>query len=349
VVRRRIIRAAPWLAVALAAGCSGKMFHPRTAREASDADARVRIESVYATKFPGTEIDEHIGVRLYLKVERAPGASLGRARLTSTRLAPCDSGLVANEPDTMPDRWGPETQVLAFSRPAAVSAGLFDDGSAALDVAVFSADHNRPGQCLRIPLFDNNAPTLFDEPAWANHPVLFGGEERLAFLHSDVPGLKSPALLLGVGFGAWSGRWRWMLEFEGGFSDRADTLPSPPGVVPSGRPSPLFGLIGGGASVSTLLVSRGHFGLGALGGYDVLHGIPSGGDGPKPESLLLHGPRVGLRFMYLIDPLKWPGFESPLDASTGALAIYAGDWWNGSDVGRQSPFVGVALEGNVGF
>jgi hypothetical protein len=350
VVRRAVAGAlsSPLLSLVLAAlaatGCSGKLFRPRTPPEAADADARVRIEHVYVTKFPGSDFDEHFGARLALEVERRPGASLGRARLTSARLTPCASGLIANEASTVIDHVGPETQVLAFSRPGAVAAGFFDDGTAALDLAIFPADRGQQGRCLRIPLFDT-PPSAAPEAAWVHHAFLLAGEERLLVLHSTIPGLKSPALLLGVGMGGWSGRWRWMIEGEGGFSDRLEAAP-PAGAAGS---SALFGLWGGGASASTLLLARGHFGLGALGGYEVLRGVPGGGTGPKPETLTLHGPRVGLRFIYLIDPLRWPGFASPLDSSVGALAVYAGDWWSGAEVGHQSPFLGFALEGNLAF
>jgi hypothetical protein len=330
-------------ALALAtSGCSGKLYRPRLAREATDADVRVRLEHIYVTKFPGREIDEAMGVRLSLAIQRRPGASLGRARLTSTRSSPCASGVVANEATTTLEPVGTEAQVLAFSRPAAVAAGFFGDGTAALDLAVYS-DGSGQGHCLRIPLFDV-PPEGTPEVAWVHHAFLLGGEERVLFLHSGIPGLKSPALLLGVGMGAWSGRWRWMIEGEGGFSDRMDAA-----AAAAADTSPLFGLWGGGLSVSTLLLSRGHLGLGALGGYEVLRGEPGGGMSPKPPPLTLHGPRVGLRFMYLIDPLRWPGFQSPLDAYSAALAVYAGDWWNGTAVDRQSPFLGVALEGNLGF
>jgi hypothetical protein len=324
-------------------GCSGKLYRPRLAREATDEDVRVRIDHLYVTKFPGSEADEQMGVRLWLSVQRRPGASLGRARLTSTRSPPCASGVVANEATTT-NPVGSESQVLAFSRPAAVAAGFFDDGTAALDVAVFPPDHSQPGHCLRLPLFDV-PPQITPEVAWVHHAFLLGGEERVLFLRSDIPGLKSPALLLGIGMGAWSGRWRWMIEGEGGFSDRED-----PTAAPTDH-SPLFGLWGGGASACTLLLAHGHFGLGAIGGYEVLRGQPGGGQStlPPPPTLTLHGPRVGLRFIYLIDPLRWPGFQSPLDAFSAALAVYAGDWWNGAELGRQSPFVGAALEGNLGF
>jgi hypothetical protein len=341
------IGAAALVAVAVAtSGCSGKLYRPRLAREATDEDVRVRIDHLYVTKFPGSDIDEQVGVRLWTTVQLRPGASLGRAHLTSTRSAPCASGVVANEATTMAVPAGPQSQVLAFSRPAALAAGFFDDGTAALDVAVFPPDHSQKGHCLRLPLFDvpPQATPQVDTVAWVHHAFLLGGEERVLLLRSDIPGLKSPGLLLGLGMGAWSGRWRWMIQAEGGVSDRVDPN------APNDR-TPLFGLWGGGASVSTLLLARGHFGLGALGGYEVLRGQPGGGQSmlPPPPTLTLHGPRVGLRFIYLIDPLRWPGFQSPLDAFSAALAVYAGDWWNGTGVGRQSPFVGFALEGNLGF
>ena len=331
-------RVSSLIAVALATvSCSGKAFRPLTPRTAADADVRASVESIYVTKFPGGDFDEHFGLRLAVEAEQAPGVSLGRARLSSTRLAPCASGVPATEQSAIraqaPE---PAPQVLAFSRPA--GAPFFEDGTAALDLIVFPADRSQPAHCLRIPLVE---PGPGD--AWVHHAFLLGGEERVLVLHSNVPGLQSPALLLGLSMGAWQGRWRWMIEGEGGFADRADASPT------TDASTALFGLWGGGASAGRLLFTHGHFGLDAVGGYELLRGVPSGGVGALPPSLTLHGPRLGLRFLYLVDPLQWPRFRSPLDASTGGLAVYVGDWWNGTALTHPSPFVAFGLEGNVGF
>ena len=130
-----------------------------------------------------------------------------------------------------------------------------------------------------------------------------------------------------------------MIEGEAGFGAR------PPGTTDKG---PLFDLWGGGASVSTLLSSHGRLGLGALVGYEVLRGAPGGrvdGAGNPLPSLTLHGPRLGLRLLYLVDPLSWRAFRSPPDAWATALTLYVGSWWSGLDVSHPSPFLGVALEG----
>jgi hypothetical protein len=236
----------------------------------------------------------------------------------------------------------PEDLTISFSRGDAIAAGIFADRSAALDLALFPADPDAPARCLRIPLME--AAPSGDQ--WVHHAFLVGGEERLMFLHSSLPRLRTPGLILGVGMGAWSGRWRWMLEGEGGFTGRADPTTNQGG---DGR---LFGLWGGGASVSTLVFARGRLGLGVLGGYELLRGASSGpldASGASPPSLLLQGPRLGFRVLYLVDPLAWSGFRSPPDAFDGGITVYVGNWWNGVDVLHPSPFVSVALEGNLGF
>jgi len=311
----------------------------------SDGEVVVQVRSLYVTKFPGTDFDDHAGLRFSLDVGRRQGVKLlggqlkvGQARLTSSHLPECSSGLASKSETWKAGAAGePDQLVVAFSRPAAVAAGIFQ-GLSALDVQVFPAGGRQDARCVRIPIVNNGR----DDP-WVNRPFLVGAEERLIFMHSTAPGLRSPALILGFGVGAWAGRWRWMIEGEAGSGS------APPGTTDRGS---LVDLLGGGASVSTILSSSGRLGLGALAGYEVLRGAPGGGvdaAGAPLPSLTLQGPRLGLRFLYLVDPLAWPGFRSPPDAWATALTLYVGNWWSGFDVSHPSPFLGVALEGNLGF
>jgi hypothetical protein len=326
-----------------AAGCSGKTFRPVTPHAAADPDVVARVDSIYVVHFPGETIDETTGINVNLVVAWRVPTRIGEARLTSSSAAPCASG-VKTKQSISADRYssGPEKIALAFSRPAVEAAHVFDGGSAVMDLSLFSDDRSAPGRCVRIAVVEPGGPP--DAAQWIHRPFLIGGEERVMLVHSQIPGLNSLGLILGVGVGYWHNRWRLMFEAEGGFSSRTDTTTGETGM---GR---LFGLWGGSASASTLLFDRGRFGLGAIGGYEMLHGVASGptAAGPPP-SLVLHGPRVGLRLLYLVDPLAWPGFRSPRDAFDGGLTIYVGNWWNGGDFGSASPFLGISLEGNLGF
>lgn len=310
-----------------------------------DGEVVVQVMSLYVTKFPGTGFDDHAGLRFSLEVGRRQGAKLmggqltvGQARLTSSHLPECSSGLASKSETWEAGAVGePDRLVVAFSRPAAVAASTFQ-GFSALDVQIVRVGGGDSARCVRIPIVNDGR-----DAQWVNRPFLVGAEERLMFTHSTAPGLRSPVLVFGAGVGAWAGRWRWMIEGEIGSGA------APPGTTDRG---PLFDLLGGGASVSTILSSTGHLGLGALAAYEVLRGAPGGGTdaaGAPLPSLTLQGPRLGLRFLYLVDPLSWPGFRSPPDAWADALTLYVGNWWSGLDVSHPSPFLGVALEGNLGF
>jgi hypothetical protein len=345
VIGARAARLVVGLTAALAvAGCSGKMFRPVTPHAAADPDIVARVDSIYVVHFPGETLDDTLGVRIELVVAWRVPTRIGEARLTSSAAPACASG-VKTKQSVSADRYntGPERISLAFSRPAVEAAHLFDDRSSVLDLTLFPADRSAPGRCVRIAVVESGAPP--DAAQWIHRPLLIGGEERVMIFHSQIPGLTSPALLLGVGMGTWYGRWSWMVEAEGGFSGRADPTT---GQTGEGR---LFGLWGGSASASTLLFDRGKFGLGTIAGYEVLRGVATGpmSAGSVAEPLMLHGPRVGLRLLYLVDPLAWRGFRSPPDAFTGGLTVYVGNWWNGGNLGSASPFLGFALEGNLGF
>jgi hypothetical protein len=325
------------------AGCSGKTFRPVMPRAAEDSDVAVNVDNIYVTHFPGVTLDDSLGVRMNLEVAWRVPTRIGEARLTSAAAPRCASGTKAKQIISA-ERYGPgpEQIALAFSRPAVEAAHLFDQPSSVLDLTVFPADRSAPGRCIRIAVVVPGGPP--DATQWLHRPFLIGGEERVLIVDSQIPGLRSVGLVLGLGVGFWNDRWRWMLGVEGGFSGRTDTTTGETGM---GR---LYGMGGFSASASTLLFERGRFGLGTIAGYELLHATPSGPSaaGPPP-SLMLHGPRVGLRLLYLVDPLEWPGFRSPPDAFTAGLTVYVGNWWNGGDLRSASPFLGIALEGNLGF
>jgi hypothetical protein len=331
------------LTAALAvAGCSGKTFRPVMPRAAVDPDVGVNVDDIYVTHFPGVTFDETYGIRMNLEVSWRAPTRIGEARLTSAAAPLCASGVKATQMVSA-ERYGagPERIALAFSRPAAEANHLFDQPSSVLDLTLFPTDRSAPGRCIRIALVEPSGPP--DAAQWLHRPFLIGGEERVMIIHSQIPGVESVGLVLGLGVGFWNQRWRWMLGVEGGFTGRSDTTT---GATGEGR---LYGMGGFSAAASTLLFKRGGFGLGAIGGYELLHGTASGPSVNTPPSLMLHGPRVGLRLLYLIDPLQWPGFRSPPDAFTAGLTIYAGNWWNGTDLHSASPFLGFSLEGNLGF
>jgi hypothetical protein len=334
-------RVAALLAALAAAGCSGKMFRPLTPRVVEDEGAAVNVDGIYVARFIGGGLDDTSGVTFGLEVSWRAPARVGEARLTSLLLPACASGMRSKNVISARGQPGAEELTVTFPRRAVDKAGVLADGPAALDLLVFPSDRSTAGRCVRIPVRAGGAAP----EEWVHHAVLVGGEERVMVFHSGVPGLESPGVVLGLGLGAWSGRWRWMLEGEGGFSGRVDPSTGQSGM---GR---LFGMWGGSASASTLLLSRGRFGLGAIGGYELLRGEPSG---PTPAGvtlapLTLHGPRAGLRLLYLVDPLAWPGFRSPRDAFVGGLAVYGGTWWDGRELQHPSPFYAVSLEGNIGF
>jgi hypothetical protein len=337
-------RAAALLATFAAAGCSGKMFRPVVPHVVEEADRAVKIDGMYVVHFPGETIDDAQGLRFDLEVFSPAAARVGEVRLSALHLPACASGLKSKIIVSAPGSDVRTQDVeVAFSRPAAEAAGMFADRSATLDLLLFSADRSAPAHCLRIRVVDSAVAA--DAAQWVHRALLLGGEERVMIFHSAIPGLKNPGLVLGLGLGAWNGRWRWMLEGEGGFSGRADPVT---GETGGGR---LFTLWGGSLSGSTLLLNRGRFGLGAIGGYEVLRGSANGPvtPGVTIAPMTLHGPRVGVRLLYLVDPLAWPGFKSPRDAFGGGIAIYAGNWWNGGDLRNPSPFFAVSLEGNLGF
>ena len=342
------LRAAPLLAGlsgALVAGCSGKMFRPVTPRMAVDSAAAVKLDGIYVTHMPGSTFDENMGVRLGLEVDARAPVRIGEARLTTSLVPPCASGIKATQ-IVSANRYGPgpETITLAFSRPAVEAAHVFVDRSAVLDLTVFPAGGSTAGRCIRIAVVEPGGPP--DAARWVHRAFLFGGEERVMFVHSQIPRLENLGLVLAVGMGAWHGRWRWMLAGEGGFVGRADTTGGQAGM------RPFLGLWGGSASASTLVFDRGRFGLGTIAGYEVLRAVPGGPASvadPTPTAMTLHGPRIGLQLLYLIDPLAWPGFESPRDAFVGGLTLYVGNWWSGTDLGRPSPFLAISIEGNLGF
>ena len=323
-------------------GCSGKTFRPVLPRQAADPDVGVNIDNIYVTHFPGELLDATYGIRVNLEVSWRAPTRIGEARLTSAGGPLCASGIKATQTISA-ERYGsgPEQIALAFSRPAAEANHLLDQPTSVLDLTVFPTDRSAPGRCIRIALVEPGGPP--DAVQWLHRPFLIGGEERVMIVHSQIPGLESVGLVLGLGVGFWNQRWRWMLGVEGGFSGRSDTTT---GETGNGR---LFGMGGFSASGSTLLFNHGRFGLGAIGGYELLRGNPSGPSVTPPPSLTLHGPRVGLRLLYLVDPLTWPGFRSPPDAFAAGLTIYAGNWWNGTDLHSASPFLGISLEGNLGF
>ena len=341
----RAVYLLPALSAALAfTGCSGKMFRPVTPHAAEDPNFAVRVEGIYVTHMPGSTLDEARGVSIGLEVDWRAPIRIGEARLTTAAVPPCSSGVKAKD-IVSAGRYGPgpEEVALSFSRPDVEGARVFDDGSAVLDLTVFPADRSAPGRCLRIAVVEPGGPP--DAAQWVHHAFLLGGEERVMFFfHSRVPKLETPGLILGVGMGAWYGRWNWMIEGEGGLAGRTD-------ATDANGMRALFGLWGGSVAAGTLLFHHGKFGLGTLAGYEVLRGVP--GDpipaDPMPEPMTLHGPRVGLRLLYLVDPLAWPHFRSPPDAFVGGLSFYAGNWWSGTDLGRASPFLGFAFEGNLGF
>lgn len=327
------------------AGCSGKMFRPMTPRFALDPDVAVKLDGIYVTRMPGSTFDDAMGIRMMLEVDRRAPVRIAEAKLTTPAIPPCASGIKAKQ-IVSAGRYGPgsEAITLEFSRPAVEAAHVFHDRSAVLDLTVFPTDRSAPGRCIRIAVIEPDGPP--DAARWVHRAFLIGGEERVMFLHSQTPGLENLGLVLAVGVGAWQGRWRWMLAGEGGFVGRGDAT----GGGQAGM-GPLFGLWGGSASASTLLLDRGRFGLGTIAGYEVLRGVPGGPTtaDPPPPAMTLHGPRVGLQLLYLIDPLAWPGFASPRDAFVGGLTIYAGHWWSGTDLARPSPFLAISLEGNLGF
>jgi hypothetical protein len=313
---------------------------------AVDPNFAVNLTDIYVTHFPGAELDEIRGFNMSLEVDWRAPIRVGEARLTTPAVRPCSSGVKART-IVSADRYGqgPEVIALAFSRPAVEGAHVFDDGAAVLDLTVFpAADRSAPGRCVRIAVVDPGGPP--DAAQWVHHAFLFGGEERVMFFpHSRIPKLETPGLVLGIGMGAWHGRWSWMIEGEGGLAGRAGTTNGQPGM------GALFGLWGGSVAAGTLLLQHGKFGLGTIAGYEVLRGVPGGPTDadPMPTSMTLHGPRLGLRLLYLIDPLAWPHFRSPPDAFVGGLTFYVGNWWSGGDLGRAAPFLGFAIEGNLGF
>jgi hypothetical protein len=90
-----------------------------------------------------------------------------------------------------------------------------------------------------------------------------------------------------------------MIEGEGGFTGRQDSVT---GTAYQGR---IFGLWGGGASVSRLVSTSGHRGIGVLAGYEALFALSSGpadSTGTSVGPAVLHGPRLGLQLLYLADP-----------------------------------------------
>jgi hypothetical protein len=326
------------------AGCSGRTFRPVMPHAAVDPDVGVNVDNIYVTHFPGEMLDTSYGVRVNLEVAWRAPTRIGEARLTSSAGPLCASGVKARE-IVSAERYGsgPEQIALAFSRPAVEAAHLFEQPSSVLDLTAFPAtDRSAPGRCIRIAVVEpGGAP---DATQWLHRPFLIGGEERVMIVHSQIPGLDSIGLVLGLGVGFWNDRWRWMIGVEGGFSGRSDTTTGETGM------GQLYGMGGFSASASTLLFNRGRFGLGTIGGYELLHATPSGPSAAgTPPSLMLHGPRVGLRLLYLVDPLAWPGFRSPPDAFTAGLTVYAGNWWNGGDFSRPNPFLGISIEGNIGF
>jgi hypothetical protein len=160
----------------------------------------IHVQSVYITKFPGSDFDDHFGLRFSLEVGRRQGVGLtgehvklGEARLTRPGLPECSSG-----PKSKSETWTagatgePDKIVVAFSRPAAVAAGTFD-GLVALDVQVFPDDKREPTLCVRIPITNGG------RDSWVQRPFLLAGEQRLMFMHSAAPGLQSRAMVLGVG------------------------------------------------------------------------------------------------------------------------------------------------------
>ena len=72
--------------------------------------------------------------------------------------------------------------------------------------------------------------------------------------------------------------------------------------------------------ISTLVSASGHRGIAILGGYEALHSTASGPadtTGAGLATTVLHGPRLGVHLLYLVDPLRWPGFRGPADAFVG--------------------------------
>jgi len=327
--------------------CGVLRFHSRIPHAAYDPDVGVSVDDVVVAKLVQPEFEEQFGLRLGAIMTARPGAAWGAPRINTDSRRPCQGGLPATSDLTFsPPQEPTQHAVLTFAAGPAARAAPFVNGSAVLDVPVFSADQAQPGRCLRIPL-----QVLTGGTEWQASPWSLGLDLRVAFLARPLRGYEGSALLIDLPQGFWIDRWRVTVGFEGG-------LVGERGVAPANPPSavhPTVGVLGADLHLDRMIAAGRHLGLDAQLGYDLLFTVApdartAAAQAAAYQSALLHGPRLALRFLALASPgPPWPGFVAPPNATSFGLSAFAGAWWQSSGAAAPAPIFGFSLDGNLGL
>lgn len=126
-------------------------------------------------------------------------------------------------------------------------------------------------------------------------------------------------------------------------------------VATAGSPprAPSVDILGGAFEAGHVLTVRGPLALDVQLGYNVLATVaPDAARKPAEAAAyhrsVLHGPRLSFRLLGVPRPPSWRGFATPPDGWSFGLAAYAGAWWQGAARAAPAPFIGLALEGNLG-
>jgi hypothetical protein len=351
VARRRSRLARAWVALPVilcTTSCGVWSYRSPYAHLASDPEAEVAATDVVLAQGMTAESSPDRGVDIVTRMTTSPNVHLGVASLADATTPPCSGAVVARS-DAVRAQWPfvparAKVAVFTFSGTEVEASGLFRVHDAALDLPIFPADPSLSPRCLRVPL-----QGLARGTEWRASPYLVGLELRLHFFPKPLPNYDSFAFLIGLPQGIWINGWRLVVSFGGGLVGERGVVATA-GALPR---APSVGILGGAFEVGHLLGVRGHLGLDMQFGYDVLGTVaPNPSQRPAEAAAyhhaILHGPRLSLRLLGVPRPPGWQGFAAPPDAWSFGLAAYAGVWCQGTALTAAAPFVGFALEGNLG-